>query len=101
MIKRHEFPENSALICLLKPLAIGAMNSAQKLPEKWWPKKMNNYPVENLSADTVILVLEENAKRKVEFFAGYDQGEFVYDVVETSYQSSAKTIDGGFYLLLP
>ena len=106
MIKRHEFPENSSLVSLLKPLAEGAMKSAQKLPEKWWPKYMNGYPVDNLSEDTVILVLEDNAKRKVEFFAGYKfeypaQRKFVYDVVETIYEKSAYPIDGGFYLLLP
>lgn len=97
-LKVYEFPEDSSMICLLKSLAEGALNSAKKFPEKWWPKRMNNYPVDNLSAETCTLILENNNRHKVEFFYWNDGTEIAWSIVEETFTPSTSK---DFYLLLP
>lgn len=103
ILSSSESSVENSIETYLKNLAIGAVKSAKKLPEKWWPKRMDGYPVENLSAETCILVLEKNDKRCVEFFYWHnttenDTPEHVWVLSQETYPPSTKT-SGEIYLL--
>jgi hypothetical protein len=94
-----EFPQNDVAKMLLE-LAKGATERAGKVPEKWWPKRMNNYPVTNLSPVLCCLELEKTNKHHTEFFYWNDEGNDVWSIVTEIYETSSMTTSD-FVLCLP
>lgn len=94
-----DFPKEPGAI-ILKNLAKGAVESAQKLPERWWPKRQNDYPVTFLSKESCTLEVKRTQKELVEFTFGIVNGEEAWCLVVTKYDNvPMKTSD--FVLCLP